>query len=194
MTSTSSAASGDVTRLLRAYSEGDAARFDEVIPIVYGELKRLAHAQLGKSSRRGSLQTTMLVHEAYEKLLLGKTQHPADRRHFFAIASRAMRQVVVDTWRAENTAKRGGGGVELAAVTRELVDINNPADLVRLDQSITRLAQASPELAELIDLSCFAGLSNDEIAELQQTTLRTVQRNLVKARAWLGQFLDEPDA
>ena len=113
MKTTAAGSSGDVTRLLRAYAAGESESFDDVIPIVYGELKKLAQAQLRKSGMRGALQTTMLVHEAYEKLLLGKTQHPSDRRHFFAIASRAMRQVVVDTWRAENAAKRGGGALAL---------------------------------------------------------------------------------
>ncbi|MEL7044761.1 MAG: ECF-type sigma factor [Pseudomonadota bacterium] len=181
----------DVTRLLHAYAAGDPSGLDDAIPIVYGELQRLAHAQLKRSSVGGAMQTTMLVHEAYEKLVVGKLQRPADRRHFFAIASRAMRQVVVDTWRADNAAKRGGGAISVPDATRELADLENPEELAQLEQALGKLAVESPELAELIDLSCFAGLSNAEIATLHNTTVRTVQRNLLRARAWLEQFIGD---
>ncbi|MEM6485553.1 MAG: ECF-type sigma factor [Pseudomonadota bacterium] len=183
--------SSDVTRLLQAYAAGDASCLDDAIPIVYDELRSLARIQLSKSGLDGKMQPTMLVHEAYEKLAVGKPQQPSNRRHFFAIASRAMRQVVVDTWRAENTAKRGGGASVLPDATRELIDSERPEDFAQLEQALSKLATESAELAELIDLSCFAGLSNEEIAKLHGTTIRTVQRNLIKARAWLQQFLGE---
>lgn len=185
-------APGNVTRLLRAYADGSDQSLNEVIPIVYGELKSLARAQLRRSGVRERMQTTVLVHEAYEKLVLGQTQNASDRRHFFAIASRAMRQIVVDAYRAEGAAKRGGGAVAEALHTAQLVDLDKPEDVLRFDQAMHKLAAANRELAELIDLSCFAGLSNAEIAELTGATVRTVQRKLARGRAWIDHFLDDP--
>jgi RNA polymerase sigma factor (TIGR02999 family) len=182
---------GDVTRLLRAYAEGSEESFNEVIPIVYAELKTIAHAQLRRSGVRSRMQTTMLVHEAYEKLAQGKTQRAEDRRHFFAIASRAMRQIVVDSYRAEGTAKRGGGIVPEALVTNELVDTDLSESVLQFDQAMQRLASENAELAEIVDLACFGGLSTAEIAELTGANLRTVQRKLARAEAWIGTFLDE---
>jgi RNA polymerase sigma factor (TIGR02999 family) len=184
---------GDVTRLLRAYAEGSEESFDQIIPIVYAELKTIAHSQLRRSGVRSRMQTTMLVHEAYEKLAQGKTQRAADRRHFFAIASRAMRQIVVDSYRAEGTAKRGGGIVPEALVTNELVDTDLSESVLQFDQAMQRLASENSELAELVDLACFGGLSTAEIAELTGDNLRTVQRKLARAEAWIGTFLDERD-
>lgn len=189
-------ASGDksarnVTRLLRDYARGDRASLDAVIPLVYGELKSLAHAQLGRSGLRQHLQTTVLVHEAYEKLSLGETQSVEDRRHFFAIASRAMRQIVVDTYRAQMAAKRGGGvGVEELS-TNALVDLADPQRLLKLDQALELLTENNAELAEVIDLACFGGLSTHEIAALKATNVRTIQRQVQRARAWIGELLDD---
>lgn len=182
---------GEVTRLLRAYAEGSADSFNEIIPIVYQELKSLAHTQLRRSGMGSRMQTTMLVHEAYEKLLQGQTQYANDRRHFFAIASRAMRQIVVDTYRSESTAKRGGGVVKEALVTNEMVDLDAPESVLHFDQAMQRLAAESSELAELVDLSCFGGLSVADIAELTGSNVRTVQRKLARAQAWIGRFVDD---
>lgn len=181
---------GNVTRLLRSYADGSDQSLNEVIPIVYRELKSLARAQLRRSGMRERMQTTVLVHEAYEKLVMGQTQNANDRRHFFAIASRAMRQIVVDAYRAEGAVKRGGGAVPEALHTAQLIDFDKPENVLRFDQAIHQLAAANRELAELIDLSCFAGLSNAEIAELTGATVRTVQRKLARARAWIDRLLD----
>ncbi len=190
MTDAQSEGAGDVTRLLQAYAGGSTHSFNELIPIVYQELKRIASAQLRRSGV-DRLETTTLVHEAYEKLIRGQTQHPNDRRHFFAIASRAMRQIVVDTFRSEGTAKRGGGLVPEALTTSVMVDLNAPDSIVNFDQALTRLATQNAELAEVVDLSCFGGLSNQEIAELTSTNVRTVQRRLARAQAWVNTFIDD---
>jgi RNA polymerase sigma factor (TIGR02999 family) len=184
-------ASGDVTRLLDDYAHGNDASLNEVVPIVYQELKNLARAQLRRSGVRDRMETTALVHEAYEKLVAGKTQTARNRRHFFAIASRAMRQIVVDSYRAEHAAKRGGGAVAESLMTDQLAAMAGPEGVVAFDRAVARLAAESPELAELVDLSCFGGLSTAEIAALTDTTARTVQRNLGRARAWVGHFLGE---
>lgn len=184
-------APGNVTQLLRAYSDGDEESINDIIPIVYQELKRIAHGQLQRSGVASRMQTTMLVHEAYEKLVRGQPQHANDRRHFFAIAARAMRQIVVDTYRAEGAAKRGGGVAPEALITSEMVDSNAPDSMLQFEQAILRLAAENSELAELIDLSCFGGLSTDEIANLMGTNVRTVQRKLARAQAWIGTFLED---
>ncbi len=180
----------NVTRLLLEYAAGDKGSLNEVIPIVYQELKGLARAQLNRSGVGNQVQTTALVHEAFEKLAGGSTQNFENRRHFFAIASRAMRQIVVDTYRNQNAAKRGGGMQAVELETSHLVDLRNPESVLDFDQAMERLAADSSELAEVIDLSCFGGLSNDEIAELTGTTVRTVQRKLLRARAWVAHILE----
>jgi len=183
---------GDVTRLLMQYAEGDEQSLNEVIPIVYRELKALARAQLSRSSVRNQIQTTALVHEAFEKLAVGQSQSFNGRRHFFAIASRAMRQIVVDSYRSEQAAKRGGGAVGVELGTSDLVDLEDPERVLLFDGAMQSLAAESGELAEIVDLSCFGGLSNPEIAELTGTTVRTVQRQLLRAKAWIAHFLDVP--
>ncbi|MEM7500413.1 MAG: ECF-type sigma factor [Pseudomonadota bacterium] len=185
------ASGGDVTRLLRAYSAGSEESFNELIPIVYRELKTIAHAQLRRSGIGSRMQTTMLVHEAYEKLMRGQTQHANDRRHFFGIASRAMRQIVVDAYRAESTAKRGAGIAPEALVTNEMLDFDTPDRVLQFDQAMERLAAENEALAEVVDLSCFGGLTTEEIASLTGANIRTVQRQLARAQAWIGTFLDD---
>ncbi len=182
--------SEDVTRLLLQYAQGDQQSLNEVIAIVYQELKILARSQLNRSAVANQLQTTALVHEAFEKLASGATQNFENRRHFFAIASRAMRQILVDTYRSQNAAKHGGGLRAVELETSHLVDLQNPESVLDFDDAMERLASNSSELAEVIDLSCFGGLSNDEIATLTGTTVRTVQRKLLRARAWIGHILD----
>ncbi|MEO1245872.1 MAG: ECF-type sigma factor [Pseudomonadota bacterium] len=181
---------GDVTRLLMLYAEGDRESLNEVLPIVYGELKSLAKAQLGRSGVRQHMHTTVLVHEAYEKLAGGQAQNFTSRRHFFAIASRAMRQIVVDTYRRQMSAKRGGGLAVEELGTNHLADLADPERLLNLDQAMDALAEENGALVEIIDLACFAGLSTREIAELRGEELRTVQRQMQRAKAWIGHLLD----
>lgn len=188
-----SIAPGDVTRLLKHYAEGDEQSLDHVIPIVYQELKSLARAQLGRSGVRRHMQTTVLVHEAYEKLTAGQAQSIENRRHFFAIASRTMRQIVVDAYRGQMSAKRGGGAAVDELGTNDLVDLNDPQRVLHLDQAMEILAAENAELVEIIDLACFGGLSNSEIAELRGNDVRTVQRQMQRAKAWISHLLDESD-
>jgi RNA polymerase sigma factor (TIGR02999 family) len=181
----------DVTRLLGEYAEGRVESLDRIIAIVYEELRGLARSQLRRSSIHGQVQTTMLVNEAYEKLASGKVQQLADRRHFYAIASRSMRQIVVDHYRAQQTAKRGGDASFQTLTANLMKGGDDPARVLAVDQALQTLSAHDPDLAETVDLACFGGLSNEEIAELQSSTVRTVQRKLKRARAWLAHFLDE---
>lgn len=191
MSEADSPIAGQVTRLLHSYAAGSVSSFNELMPIVYAELKKIAGSQLRRGGGGHSLQTTMLVHEAYEKLVRGQTLHVNDRRHFFAIASRTMRQIVVDTYRAEGAAKRGAGIVPESLTTGVMADLNAPEGLINFEQAMERLAAENHELAEVVDLSCFGGLSNEQIAELTGDNLRTIQRRLARAEAWLGAFLND---
>ncbi len=183
-------APGDVTRLLEDYAAGNERSLNAVMPIVYRELKSLARVQLGRSGVRHHMNTTVLVHEAYEKLMVGESQGIENRRHFFAIASRAMRQIVVDAYRRQMSAKRGGGAIVEPLDSNMLSDLQDPEHLLLLDQAVETLAAENQELAELIDLSCFAGLSTEEIATLRDSNVRTVQRQMQRAKAWIGHLLD----
>ena len=182
---------GAVTRLLQEYTSGVPSALDAVVALVYQELQQLARAQLRRSSvREQHVETSILVHEAYEKLVLGQSQEIQDRRHFFAIASRAMRQIVVDQYRSQQTKKRGGELVAMTMTQTELVDLSNPERLFAVDEAIEKLAQQDAELARIVDMACFAGLSNSDIAELLDINLRSVQRKIKRAQAWLALYLN----
>ncbi|MEM9533662.1 MAG: ECF-type sigma factor [Pseudomonadota bacterium] len=181
----------EVTALLREHADREQSAVSSVLPLVYRELKALAHAQLGRSGVRQELQTTALVHEAYEKLAQEKPRAFQDRRHFLATAARAMRQIVVDTYRSSSAQKRGGGVKVESLNTNSVADLANPADVLKMDQAMQVLAQENEELAELIDLTCFAGLSTAEVADLKGSSERTVQRQLKRARAWVSHILDQ---
>ncbi|MEM1437243.1 MAG: ECF-type sigma factor [Pseudomonadota bacterium] len=180
---------GQVTQLLQRYSAGDARSLDQVVALVYADLQRLARQQLRRSQVGQRVQTTVLVHEAYEKLVDGKVSAVSDRRHFFAIAARAMRQIVVDTYRADHAAKRGGGRFAVTLTAQDFGDLDDPLQIVHTHRALEALAEQSPELAELVDLSCFAGLDTGQIAELSESNVRTVQRKLKRAELWLAHFL-----
>jgi RNA polymerase sigma factor (TIGR02999 family) len=184
--------SGDVTRLLRSWADGDTESLNAVIPIVYEELRRIASREMSRGAPGNHLQTTVLVHEAYEKLVSASRPDLQDRRHFFAVAARAIRQIVIDTYRSAMTAKRGAGlDIDLELQTGDLPVNDSPEKVMELSQAIDRLSADNAELAEILELSCFAGLSNAEIAELHETTVRTVQRKLLRAKAWVHHLLSE---
>lgn len=181
---------GEVTGLLRSWADGDAASLNAVMPIVYDELRHIARRELGRGGK-GYLQTTVLVHEAYEKLVAGSQPDLQDRRHFFAVAARAMRQIVIDGYRSRVTAKRGGGlNIDFELKTGDLPETDDPEKVLELSEAVDRLTDDNPELAEILELSCFAGLSNSEIAQLHQTTVRTVQRKLLRAKTWVHHLLE----
>lgn len=179
-----------ITRLLQEYSE-DGRSLDRLMPMVYGELKAIASAQLRRGGGGTRLETTVLVHEAYEKLAKGAGLRANDRHHFYSIVSRAMRHIIVDTYRAEGAAKRGALAVPKTLLTSDLVSLDGPESMLQFDEAMRRLAGESKDLAEIVDLSCFGGLSNQAIAELTGANVRTVQRKLARAQAWIATFLSE---
>lgn len=189
----------DVTQLMAAAHGGDAAALQELFTHVYGELKRLAHAQLARhpgsqgATPTPTLNTTGLVHEAYLKLAPHQDSCPSDRGHFFALAARAMRQIVVDHALSRAAQKRGGPHVARAQV--EWADDVaggdwSPEALLRIDDALGRFEAEEPELAKLIELRVFAGLDLEQIAALRGVTVRTVQRDWRHARVQLYLALD----
>ena len=182
----SAAPAGEVTRLLRAWSAGDAAALEKLLPLVYDELRRRAGAYLRQERPGHTLQPTALVHEAYLKLVGGSSIDWKDRAHFFGVAARAMRQVLVDHARARQTAKRGEGQVRVeldaagavAAPARSL-------DLLDLDRALSRLAALDERQSRLVELRLFAGLTIEESAEVLQISHATVSREWKHAEAWL---------
>lgn len=174
---------GEVTRLLRSIDEGDEEAVPRLVPLVYRELRALAGAQLRRESEGHTLTPTALVHEAYLKLTPGAALASRDRAHFLAIASRAMRQVLVDHARARLAGKREGGW-DRATLTEGIVGTRevDPAELVALDEALRSLDDRQ---RQVVECRVFGGMEETEIAGALGVSERTVRRDWVKARAWL---------
>jgi RNA polymerase sigma factor (TIGR02999 family) len=185
----------DVTGLLRKWSQGDEAAADELTPLVYVELRRLAHRYLGRERPDHSLQSTELVHEAYLRLVDQKEARWQDRAHFFAVSGQIMRRILVDHARARHRDKRGGGAPVL--VLNEEIDMpeQRSFELIALDDALDTLAKLDPQQSRVVELRFFAGLSIDETAEALNVSRATVNRDWVTARAWLVRELTRnPDS
>lgn len=181
---------GEVTDLLQAYARGDRDAFDRLVPLVYDELRRIARHHIRRTDRGHTLDTTGLVHEAYLKLAGQKGIRLNDRGHFLAVSACAMRQVVIDHARARTAVKRGGGEVpvtldENRVAVREQVIRDQAVWLLDLNRALERLREHDERLAQTIDCRFFAGLSEEETAEALGVSLRTAQRNWMRARAWI---------
>lgn len=181
-----SVAESEITVLLAAMRDGDKSAMDRLFPLVYREVHERAHRQLARRRPGETLSTTALVHETYLKLAGSAQQSYADRVHFFAVASRAMRQILVDYARRNATAKRGGG----RAVTLDDDSAANPDrsdELLALDEGLEQLQKLDPRLVQTVELRFFGGLSVEETAEALGVSPRTVKRDWQRARAFLYQ-------
>ncbi len=174
----------EVTQLLQRVRAGDADARDRLFPLVYEELRQVARRALRRERPDHTMRPTELVHEAFLKL--GSAEAPwQDRAHFFGVAARAMRQILVDHARRRMAGKRGGG---MVATTLEDVGAEEglpPEEVLALDAALDRLEKLDPRLRALVEYRFFGGLSDKEIAELLQVSERTVNRDWAKARAWL---------
>lgn len=167
---------------------------EDLFPKVYRELREIADRLLRREAVGHTLQPTALVHEAWFKLAGPSAPAPVDRAHFLALAARAMRQVLVDHARRRHATKRGGPRVADLAIADDRLGLVLPLDdLIALDDALTRLAANDERLARVVELRFFAGLSEDEVAGVLGVTTRTVQRDWVRARAWLHAELDTGD-
>jgi RNA polymerase sigma factor (TIGR02999 family) len=179
---------GEVTGLLVAVRDGDREAFDQVWSLLYAELRELARRQGRKPD--GTLDTTALVHETYLRLVDQERIEVKDRAHFFALAVRVMRQLLVDLAR-HHAAKKRGGQAKRLSLEQVAVAIEDQAHLVvSLDQALDRLAELSERWARVVECRFFGGLSERETAEVLGITLRTVQRDWMKSRAWLRNELE----
>ena len=177
---------GEVTRLLRAARGGDREAMDRIVPLVYDDLRRLARRQLRRELGERTMHPTSLVHEVYMKLSNGVALHAADRAHFLAIASRAMRQVLVDDARRRSAAKRGVGWERTTLGDHDRAADFKPDEILALNEAMDEL---EPRQRQVVECRFFGGMEEQEIAATLGVTERTVRRDWVKARAWLYQSL-----
>jgi len=186
---------GAVTRVLEAVGRGEPRAADRLLPLVYGELRRLAAARLAHEAPGQTLQPTALVHEAYLRLVGPDPDRPWDGRgHFYAVAAEAMRRILIDRARDRKRLKRGGDARRLRLDLDGLVaDDASPDDLIDLDEALGRLAEIDARGAELVRLRLYAGLSLDDAAAALGVVRRTAERDWAFARAWLFRQLAPPD-
>lgn len=180
----------DVTRILSAIEQGDARAADQLLPLVYEELRRLAAAKLSHEQPGQTLQATALVHEAYIRLVGSDAQNWAGRTHFFAAAAEAMRRILIDNARRKQRLKRGGGKQKID-LDAELAAEAPSEDLIALDEALTKLANMDKVKADLVKLRYFAGLTLEQAAGVLNLPERTAKRYWAHARAWLYRQMTE---
>ena len=178
-----------VTRILRELDLGDPGQAEELLEIVYDELRKLARRQLRGERAGHTLQPTALVHEAYLRLARGREARWESRAHFFGAAARAMRQILVDHARRRRAGKRGGGAERVTLDTSVPGEDGVAADVLDLHEALERLALNDPDLARLVELRFFAGLTLDETAETLGVSRRKVAKDWSVARLWLQREL-----
>jgi RNA polymerase sigma factor (TIGR02999 family) len=174
-----------VTLLLQGWRNGDPKALDALLPLVYEELRRLAHFQLQKERQDHTLQSAALVHEAYLRLIGLTPPRWESRTHFFAIAAQLMRQILVDYARRRVAAKRGGGACKMSLEEATVLPREKDIDVLSLDDALKTLAKIDPRQSRVVELRFFAGLSLEEISEALEIAPATVQRDWTAARAWL---------
>jgi RNA polymerase sigma factor (TIGR02999 family) len=180
----------EVTQILSAIERGDRCAAEQLLPIVYAELRKMAARRLAREQPGQTLQATALVHEAYVRLVdVDRAQQWNSRGHFFAAAAQAMRRILVERARARGSAKRGGGRERLKLDDLTVASSERPDELLALDEALTRLAAAEPQAAELVHLRYFAGQTMGDAAEMLGLSLRSAHRLWAYAKAWLLQEL-----
>src|SRR6516225_8991933 len=179
----------DVTQILSAIEQGDPHAAEQLLPLVYEELRTLAAQRLAQEKPGQTLQATALVHEAYLRLVdVEKVQHWNSRGHFFVAAAEAMRRILIEQARRK-CSQRHGGQRRRAALDDHLLTLCADQELLDLDDVLGKFAATDPQAAEMVKLRVFAGMTVEEIADVQGISPRTVKRNWAYARAWLGREL-----
>ena len=186
-----------ITLLLHRATEGDRAALDQVFASLYPDLRRVARARLHSQGRADAMNTTMLVHESFMRLVNASNLRLEDRHHFFAYAAKTMRNVIIDAAR-EHRAERHGGGVEHVTLggddALQVADTSASEELLRVNDALLELETLDPDLVQVVEMRYFGGYSEQEIAEMQGVSERTVRRRWDKARAWLYVSLGGSDA
>jgi RNA polymerase sigma factor (TIGR02999 family) len=179
---------GDVTELLQAWSHGEAAALDKLLPLVYGDLRRRARRYMARERPGHSLETTDLIHEAYLRLVASKPVDWRSRAHFFALSARLMRQILVDHARSRAYGKRGGGRRQVT-FDEALVCGELDWDLVELDEALSALAAVDARKGRVVELRFFGGLSALETAEVLEVSAQTVLRDWRLSKVWLLRWM-----
>jgi RNA polymerase sigma factor (TIGR02999 family) len=179
----------EVTQLLTDWSHGNDAALVELTPLVYEELRRLAHRHMGGERPDHTLQTTALVSEAYLRLADQTNPRWQNRAHFFAVAARAMRQILVNYAKSYRAQKRGGGALKVDLEEAALVSPEQSREIVDLHEALQDLATLDSRKAQVVELKYFGGLNDDEIAEVLKISTVTVRRDWIFAKAWLHKEL-----
>lgn len=179
----------EITQLLISWGNGDRAALDQLIPLVFADLKAIAHRRLSHERQGHPLQTTELVNEAYLKLVHEREMQWQNRAHFFAVAAQLIRNILVDYARTKNYAKRGGGAVHVPLDEALVISDERAADVVALDDALQALAAFDERKSKVAELRFFAGLSVEETAEVLKISPETVTRDWRVAKAWLRKEL-----
>ena len=184
----------DVSKILSAIEQGDTRAAEELLPLVYKELRRLAAQRLAREAPGQSFQTSDLVHEAYLRLVGEGAQPQWDSHaHFFAAAAEAMRRILVENARRKKRRKHGGGRLRVELEAADFLAKEPPEDLEALDEALDKLTEEDPAKAELVKLRFFAGLTMPEIASVMKISLATAERHWTYARTWLFAELEDRD-
>jgi RNA polymerase sigma factor (TIGR02999 family) len=175
----------EVTQLLISWSRGDKAALEQLIPAVHAELHRLARRHMGRENLGHTLQTSALINEAYIKLVDQQGVEWQNRAHFFAVAARVMRHILIDHARSHRYAKRGGGAQKVQLDESAAPGEQRAAELIALDDALNNLRNLDPRKSQIVELRFFGGLSVEEVAEVLKISTATVMREWRSARAWL---------
>jgi RNA polymerase sigma factor (TIGR02999 family) len=187
------ASPNDVTQLLVAWGNGDQTARDQLMPLVYTELHRLAHRHIKKERPGHTLQTSALVNEAFLRLVDQRDVHWQSRAHFFSIAAQMMRRILVDYARSRRFAKRGGNAQQVSLDEELMISNQRSADVVRLDDALNELASVDLRKSQVVELKFFGGLSIEETAEVLSVSPGTVMRDWTLAKAWLRRAMGKND-
>lgn len=185
----SASAPHDVTALLVDWSNGDDGALEQLTPLVYDELRRIAAGQLRRERADHTLQATALANEAYLRLIDQNRVQWRDSAHFGALAARMMRRILIDHARGKRYAKRGGGAPRVSLDDAPELGVARDPDVIEIDEALVELAEVEPELARIVEMRYFGGLTGEQIAEVLGVSLPTVSRRWRTARAWLYRYL-----
>ena len=182
-----------ISQMLKRWGRGDPTALEELMPLVYDELHRIAHRYIAQQSPGHTLQTTALLHEAYLRLVGQEEKQWENRAHFFGVAAQAMRHILVDYARAQLRDKRGGGAMRLSLDEALTLGPEHSAELIALNDALTDLAELDERQSKIVELRFFGGLTEPEIATLLQVSQRTVSSDWRLARAWLLRQMDQTE-
>jgi RNA polymerase sigma factor (TIGR02999 family) len=181
----------EITELLLSWSKGSSAALEDLVPLIYPELRRLARAYMRREDPAHTLQTSALINEAYLRLVDQRSVAWQDRAHFFAVAAQVMRHILIDHARRHQSAKRGAGAFHVALNEAEMLSENKAAEFVALDDALTKLAKIDERKSQIVELRFFGGLTVEEVADLLSLSPITIKREWRSARAWLQREISD---